>query len=159
MILPRKGILVSEVNPRKQLLVLEVRRDLERLLARLCAMRRAEDERLLFLNIADGMERAAQADDGKGFMRQYQSLGALVAKAARNEYASNAMQLLRGISLRFWYMYYKETADLVVWARLHADLAVRVADADPQAAAEAADRLTDYAEAFTRATLDPVKSI
>ena len=34
-ILPRKGILVSETDPRKQLLVLEVRRELERLLARL----------------------------------------------------------------------------------------------------------------------------
>ncbi|MCP5119985.1 MAG: GntR family transcriptional regulator [bacterium] len=153
-ILPRKGILVSEVNPRKQLLVLEARRELERLLARLCAMRRADDERELFLNIADEMERAAQADDGIGFMRLYQSLSALVTKAARNEYASNAMQLLRGISRRFWFMYYKEKADLVVWARLHADIARRVADADPQAAAEAADRLIDYAEEFTRATLD-----
>ena len=33
LILPRKGILVSETDPRKQLLVLEVRRELERLLA------------------------------------------------------------------------------------------------------------------------------
>ena len=32
-ILPRKGILVTETDPRKQLLVLEVRRELERLLA------------------------------------------------------------------------------------------------------------------------------
>lgn len=153
-ILPRKGILVSEVNPRRQLLVLEARRELERLLARLCAMRRADDERELFLNVADEMERVAQADDGIGFMRKYQTLSALVAKAARNEYASNAMQLLRGISRRFWFMYYKEKADLVVWARLHADIARRVADADPEAAAEAADRLIDYAEEFTRATLD-----
>lgn len=156
-ILPRKGVLVSEVNPRRQLLVLEARRELERLLARLCAMRRADDERELFLDIADEMERVAQANDGIGFMRQYQSLSALVAKAARNEYASNAMQLLRGISRRFWFMYYKERADLVVWARLHADLARRVADADPEAAAEAADRLIDYAEEFTRSTLDTGK--
>ncbi|MEE3092729.1 MAG: GntR family transcriptional regulator, partial [Pseudomonadota bacterium] len=34
LILPRKGILVSEINPGKQLLLLEVRRELERLLAR-----------------------------------------------------------------------------------------------------------------------------
>src|SRR5215813_320082 len=33
-ILPRKGILVSDINPRNQLLVLEVRREIERLLRR-----------------------------------------------------------------------------------------------------------------------------
>src|SRR6185437_11392225 len=33
-ILPRKGILVSDINPRNQLLVLEVRREIERLLSR-----------------------------------------------------------------------------------------------------------------------------
>ena len=38
-ILPRKGILVSDINPRNQLLVLEVRRELERLLSRAGAER------------------------------------------------------------------------------------------------------------------------
>jgi DNA-binding transcriptional regulator YhcF (GntR family) len=33
-ILPRKGVLVSDINPRNQLLVLEVRREIERLLSR-----------------------------------------------------------------------------------------------------------------------------
>ena len=34
-VLPRKGILVSDINPRSQLLVLEVRREIERLLSAL----------------------------------------------------------------------------------------------------------------------------
>src|SRR6516225_3695634 len=38
-ILPRKGILVSDINPRHQLLLLEVRRELERLLCRAGAER------------------------------------------------------------------------------------------------------------------------
>ena len=41
-ILPRKGILVSDINPRSQLLVLEVRREIERLLSR--ARRRARQQ-------------------------------------------------------------------------------------------------------------------
>ena len=45
VILPRKGILVSEINPRKQLLVLEVRRELERLMARRAAVRQTEEEK------------------------------------------------------------------------------------------------------------------
>ena len=38
-IFPRKGILVSDLNPRNQLLMLEVRRELERLLSRAGAER------------------------------------------------------------------------------------------------------------------------
>jgi len=44
-ILPRKGILVSDINPRNQLLVLEVRRELERLLSRAGAERATKAER------------------------------------------------------------------------------------------------------------------
>ena len=69
VILPRKGILVSEINPGKQLLVLEVRRELERLMARIGAIRRTEAERDAFLDIAAGMERAAQDNNDIEFMR------------------------------------------------------------------------------------------
>lgn len=154
VILPRKGILVSEINPRKQLLVLEVRRELERLLARMGAVRATAQERARFLEIADGMERAARENDDIIFMRFDQELNMLEAKAAHNEFASRAMGLLHGLSRRFWYMHYKESADLPLCARLHAELARRIATAEPEAAGEASDRLVDYAETFTRATLD-----
>jgi DNA-binding GntR family transcriptional regulator len=153
VILPRKGILVSEINPRKQLLVLEVRRELERLLARLGAVRATAEERTRFMAIADGMEEAARENDDISFMRFDQELNLLEAAAAHNEYASRAMGLLHGLSRRFWYMHYKESADLPLCARLHAELARRIASADPEAADQAADRLVDYAETFTRATL------
>ena len=45
MILPRKGILGSEINPRQQLLLLAVRREIERLLARARATRLTDKER------------------------------------------------------------------------------------------------------------------
>ena len=45
IILPRKGILVSDLNPRSQLLVLEVRRELERLLSRAGAERATDEQR------------------------------------------------------------------------------------------------------------------
>jgi DNA-binding GntR family transcriptional regulator len=154
VILPRKGILVSEINPRKQLLVLEVRRELERLMARTGAIRSTQAERAEFHEIAEGMERASHDNDDIAFMRYDQQLNSLVAKAAHNEYASRAMRLMHGMSRRFWYMHYKESADLPLCARLHAALARRIAEGDPEGAAEASDRLVDYAETFTRATLE-----
>ncbi len=153
MILPRKGILVTEINPRKQLLVLEVRRELERLMARAGATRATPEEKAEFQEIAEGMEKAARSNDDINFMRYDQALNALVSQAAHNEYASRAMGLLHGLSRRFWYMHYKEAADLPLCARLHAQLARRIAMGDPEEAGRASDQLVDYAETFTRATL------
>jgi len=54
-ILPRKGILVSDINPRTQLLVLEVRRELERLLSRAGSERATKEQRTQFLELAQGI--------------------------------------------------------------------------------------------------------
>ena len=154
MILPRKGILVSEINPRKQLLLLAVRREIERLLARASATRLTEKERQQFIEIADGMEQAARNNDDVSFMRFDKALNSLVTVAARNEYAERAIGLMHGLSRRFWYVHYKEAADMPLCARLHAELARRISDGDPEGAALACDELIDYVERFTRATVE-----
>ncbi|MFQ5773050.1 MAG: GntR family transcriptional regulator [Kiloniellaceae bacterium] len=154
VILPRRGILVSEINVKRQLRLLEVRRELERLMARKAARRLSEDERAQFVEIAEGMERASRGNDDISFMRYDRRLNLLVSSAARNEYASRAMGLMHGLSRRFWYQHYKEVADLPLCARLHAQLARAIAAGDGAAAARASDELLDYIEDFTRATLD-----
>ncbi len=68
-ILPRKGILVSDLNPRNQLLVLEVRRELERLLSRAAAERATPRQREKMHEIARGMDDAAKRNDDIAFMR------------------------------------------------------------------------------------------
>ena len=152
-ILPRKGILVSETDPRKQLLVLEVRRELERLVCRLAAQRAAEAQRQRFREIAASMDRAAKTNDDMMFMRLDRELNLLIAEAAQNDYASRAMRFLQGHSRRFWYLHYKQAADLPLCARLHANQAWAVAAGDVKAAAAASDRLIDYVVTFTRATV------
>lgn len=152
-ILPRKGILVSDLNPRNQLLVLEVRRELERLLSRLGAERATDDQRAQFDEIARGMDRAAKANDDIAFMRLDRELNHLVIEAAHNDYAARAMKLLQGLSRRFWYMHYREAADLPLCARLHANQARAIAKGEGRLAARASDELIDYTENFTRATV------
>src|SRR5436190_15976311 len=68
-ILPRKGVLVSDINPRNQLLVLEVRREIERLLSRAGAERANTNQRERLRAIAQGMDRAAKTNDDISFMR------------------------------------------------------------------------------------------
>ena len=152
-ILPRKGILVSDINPRNQLLLLEVRRELERLLSRTGAERATPVQRTGFQDIARGMDRAAKHKDDIAFMRLDRELNALVIEAAHNDYAARSMRLLQGLSRRFWYMHYREAADLPLCARLHANQARAIAKGDADAAARASDKLMDYVESFTRATV------
>jgi DNA-binding GntR family transcriptional regulator len=153
LVLPRKAIIVTETDPRRQLLVLEVRRELERLLARASAERATEAERWRFRAIADGMEAAAKTNDDIAFMRLDRELNALLAEAAHNEYASRSMRSLNGHSRRFWYLHYKQAADLPKCARLHAEEARAIARGNPARAMAASDKLMDYVESFTRATV------
>jgi DNA-binding GntR family transcriptional regulator len=63
------------------------------------------------------------------------------------------MKLLQGLSRRFWYMHYRQAADLPLCARLHATQARAIAEGDSEAAARSTDKLMDYVESFTRATV------
>lgn len=152
-ILPRKGILVAATDPRRQLLVLEVRRELERLVCRLASQRATDEQRARFREIAASMDRAAKTNDDIMFMRLDRELNMLLAQAAQNDYATRAMRFLQGHSRRFWYLHYKQAADLPLCARLHARQARAVAEADAKAATAASDKLIDYVVTFTRATV------
>lgn len=154
VILPRRGILVSQMNLKTQMRLLEVRRELERLMARAAAERATPDETSQFATIAKGMRRASDQADGVTFMRLDRALNELVSEAARNEFAARAMGLMHGLSRRFWYQHYRQAGDLPLSARLHADLAEAIAARDPKAAAKDSDLLIDYIESFTRKTIE-----
>src|SRR3546814_18035403 len=90
----------------------EVRRELERLIAR-CAARRATDAELLqFREIAEHLETAARANDSKVFMQQDRAFNILSASAARNEFLSGSMDLIHSLSRRFWYAFQQRVADI-----------------------------------------------
>jgi DNA-binding GntR family transcriptional regulator len=130
-----------------------VRRELERLIARSAARRASDAQRRQLREVAASMAQAARGNDDITFMRSDRELNLLALEAARNEFATGAMALMHGLSRRFWYIHYKEVADLPLSARLHAELALAIAGGDADQAAAASDRLLDYIEAFTRATV------
>ena len=153
-VLPRRGVLVSEFNVKKQLRMLEVRRELERLMARSAAARATSEERARFQTIAREMHESADAGDDIRFMRLDRDFNVLVSQATRNEFATEAISLMAGLSRRFWFMHYRQAGDLAMISRLHADIANAIAAADEAAAAAASDTLLDYIERITRAAVD-----
>ena len=152
-ILPRRGILVSEINIKSQLRLLELRREVERLVARSAARRATREERARFLELARGFEKSAKSNDAVAFMRIDREFNELSVEVARNEFAAGAMSLVHSLSRRFWYIHYQQAADMPRAAKLHADVARGIARADERAAAAASDRLLDYIGQFTRDTL------
>src|SRR5437867_3340131 len=69
VILPRRGIIVSEINVKSQLRLLEVRREVERLITRSAARRASPAERERFRELARLFEKSARINDDVTFMR------------------------------------------------------------------------------------------
>jgi DNA-binding GntR family transcriptional regulator len=153
-ILPRRGIVVSEINVKSQLRLLEVRRELERLISRSAARRATEGERAQFRSLATRFQQSARANDDVAFMRTDREFNTLQAAATHNEFAIGAMGLMHGLSRRIWYIHYKQAADMPLTAKLHADIARAIAAGDEEKAAKASDKLLDVIEKFTRDTTD-----
>jgi DNA-binding GntR family transcriptional regulator len=149
---PRRGIVVSEINVGSQLRLLEVRRELERLIARTAARRATSVERAQFRELAKRFEKSALNDD-VAFMRTDREFNSLCSAASHNDFARSAMGLMHSLSRRFWYIHYRQAADMPLTAKLHADIARAIADADEDRAAQASDRLLDEIEKFTRETV------
>ena len=151
-IVPRFGAQVSEINVTQQMLLLDVRRVLERLIARDAARRATPEERERLLAMADALE--ALVEDGVlGFLRYYYDIKKFIAACARNPYAASAIGPAQAMSRRFYFLHYRVAHDLPVAARHHADVVRAIAFGDEDRAGSAADRLMDYVEELTRATV------
>jgi len=154
-IYPRRGNFVTDINVAGQLRLLETRRELERLIAKSAARRATDDERARFRALAVAFEAAAKANDDVNFMRIDRDFNLLCSAAAHNEFAAGAMSLMHSLSRRFWYLHYKEAADMPLTAKLHADIARAIAAGNEERAGKASDKLLDAIEKFTRATVSP----
>jgi DNA-binding GntR family transcriptional regulator len=152
-ILPRRGVIVAEIDIKAQLRLLELRREVERLIARGAARRASEAERKQFATLARTFEASAKTGDAVGFMRCDRGFNELCVAAARNEFAAGSMSLMSSLSRRFWFLHYRQAADLPLTATLHAAIAHAIARGDEEAAGAASDRLLDTIEQFTRATV------
>lgn len=154
VVMPRRGVIVSEINIKSQLELLKLRREVERLMVRLAAERTTAAERSRFMDLAAAMRNSASENDDVGFMRLDREFNGMLATTCRNQFARRAIGLTQSLSRRFWYMHYKEVLDLPECALLHADLAEAIGKGDAESGAEASDVLMEYMERFTRASLE-----
>jgi DNA-binding GntR family transcriptional regulator len=153
VVMPRRAVVVSDVTIERQLLLLDVRRELERLIATRAARLAGKDERERFARMADEMEASVERQDDVTFLRIDRAFNDLVASAGRNPFARRAIAPLHVESRRFFFIHHERFADMAEVARLHGAVMRAIAARDPAAASDASDALLDHMAAFTRSTL------
>lgn len=151
--LPRRGMVVSEVNIAEYLALLETRRVLDRLIAIRAAKRALPEQRAALIEIAGRMRTFARDGRIDAFMRLDRQGDETLASACRNHFAAQAAAPLHTHCRRFWYAY-QHDGDLAQSAGLHSAVFELVAAADESGAAAATDALLEYLEHFARAVLD-----
>jgi DNA-binding GntR family transcriptional regulator len=150
---PRHATKVTEVDVEDQLRLLEVRRELERLIATSAARRRTSSQASALTEMAKGMRKAAATDDYLLFLRVDHAFNQCAADSADNRHLMKAISPIHALSRRFWYMHYRPY-DLPVAALSHAEIMDAIVDRDAVRAGKASDRLLDYVEGFTRTRRD-----
>jgi DNA-binding GntR family transcriptional regulator len=147
--LPRRGLVVSDIEAAEHMTLIETRRAVERLISSSAAKRATPSQCEEILRLADKMVGAAQSNDLTAYMDADQALDDVVHQACRNPSAVAAVTPLVIKCRRFWHAFQHE-GDINEAADYHMQLARAVAGGDETLAAVAADDLMDYLESFTR---------
>lgn len=153
MQLPRRGLIISDIEAAEHMTLIETRRVIERLIATSAARRASPQQREDILASADKMVVAAKQGDLGVYMDADQGLDHVIHDACRNPSAVKAVAPLIIKCRRFWYAYRHE-GDVEEGARCHMLLAKAIAKGNEEQASKAADSLMDLLETFTRKVIN-----
>ncbi len=152
-VLPRRGIVVTQVEAIEYLGLLETRRALNRLMAELAAVRASQDQRADLRECVLAMTDAANHRALKEYLRQDQRCYDILQHAAGNPSLVQAMAPIHAHCRRFWFLH-QNAWDLEQAARGQIALMKAIIRGDTVAAIAAADAQMDYLDRFARTALE-----
>ena len=144
------GIVISPIDLPTQLLVIETRRELERLIAIRAARRVLVSDKRKLNQLADELEEVGRTEQIREFLAKQFVYKQLLAEIAGNHFAAAALEPLHILTRRFYFRYHPDLDDLPQVTRVHAALLSAVATGQEDAAAHAVTVMIDYAEQLTR---------
>ncbi|MFZ6755139.1 GntR family transcriptional regulator [Undibacterium sp. Dicai25W] len=150
--MPRRGLVVSDIEASAHLSLLETRRVLERLIAQNAAERASTQQGKELVVCAEQMLISAKRRTLTEYMEADQAFDHIVQDACNNPSAVAAVIPLIIKSRRFWYAYQHE-GDLEECARCHLLVAKAIAKGKKELATKAIDGLMDYLESFAKTTV------
>jgi len=152
-VIRRAGTVISSVSIADQLIVLEARRELERLVSTRAARRSNDDERAGLRQMADRFVEIGESGDVVAYIDHQFKTKRYVAKCARNPYATRALSPLLTLSQRFFFTYHRDLDNLPVVSKVHAELVRAIASGNEASAAECSVVVSNVAESFTKELL------
>ena len=147
--MPRRGLIISDIEAAEHMTLIETRRVIERLIAHSAARRATPLQRKDMIECADKMLVAAKRHDLNDYMAADQAFDNVVHEACRNPSAVSSVIPLVIKCRRFWYAFQHE-GDIEEGARCHMLVAKAIAKGNEELAMKASDSLMDYLESFTR---------
>ena len=153
-ILPRKGVRITEIDIKRQFLLLELSRVLMTLLARTSAIRATAEQRQQFAKLAREYVQVVNNKDLMAYVRLDTALNDLVCDASHNEHTCRAMKPLLGLNRRVGYVHLKNHGGIQTWASLRAEFARAIEKGDADAAAEITGRRLAYIESSIKSAVD-----
>jgi len=130
MILPRRGILVTDISVSEQVQLLELRRDVSRFIARTGARRAKPHERERMREIAGDFAEAGHTQDDARMIEVDKEFHDLFVQCAHNTYATRTMVSMDSLSRRFWLFHRGSGGEHPASVRLHSDIALAIAAGD-----------------------------
>ncbi|MGF7159562.1 DNA-binding GntR family transcriptional regulator [Rhodoligotrophos appendicifer] len=148
---PRAGVFVTRLDFRSQLLVFEVRRELEILVAGRAARRASHDQRTEFRQMARDMRASSEKGDKIWLMNVDRRFKELAIAAANNRYLAVALAPIYAHSRRFYFTHLETTNVSIALA--HAAAMEAIAEGNEAGATAAARRFLAEMEEFTKAVI------
>ncbi|MEQ9572898.1 MAG: GntR family transcriptional regulator, partial [Nitratireductor sp.] len=93
VIMPKRGVVIAEIDVMRQLRLLEFRRVAERFVVESAARRASDVEKRRFANLTSEMLRASIAEDGETFLDLDRQFNEMIIEVGRNEIAAASMRL------------------------------------------------------------------
>lgn len=148
-----KGVLVPMISVDAQLRLLELRRVLEVLAVRLACVRATQPQREDVEVLVEDLQRGGYSieDYAETIKRTHN----LIASGARNEYLSDAMAPLQGLSRRFWLGYISDAQqEIATGSALHIAILQAILARDADSGECASLSLNNYLVEFARRSMD-----
>ena len=151
-IMPRRGIIVTDIDLKDQLLLLDIRRGIESTLFARAAERSNPDQRRRFKELATVMEASARRNDlGQhySFDREFDEL---IDVCASNRFMTDMLRPVHSLVWRFWQLNRGTEASKAVLDH-HVVVTHAVASGEPARVLAATKALFDFNEVFIRRLL------
>lgn len=151
-ILPRRGIIVTDIDLKDQLLLLDIRRGIESTLFARAAERATPAQRQRFRELAELLDDTARRNDLAKHYVIDREFDALIDTSASNRFMTDMLRPVHSLTWRFWNLNRGSDASRMV-LELHVAVARAVASGDPLLVRGTTAAMFDFNETCIRRML------